>query len=106
MRALLVTVFGGALILPPLLVGACVWVWQSNLAHPWWFATVGLCLLYALVTYLLVRQFRDIGITGQRSSDGGIRLARRLRQEAVSSLLIFLLVSAGSLALLAYVLAK
>ena len=106
MRALLVTVFGGALLLPPLLVGSCAWLWQSNLAHPWLFATLGLFLLYATAAYLLVRQFRDIGITGQRSSDGGIRTDRLLRQEAVSSLLIFLLVSAGSLASLRYVLAK
>ena len=105
MRALLATAFALALLLPPFLVGVCAWLWHSTLAHPWSFVAIGLCLLYAMSAYLMTRQFRSIGMTGQRSSEGRSRLDQVLRREAVSSLALFLLAAAVALGLLRLLLA-
>ena len=106
MRSLLVAVFGCALLAPPLLVGIFTWLWLAKLAHPWWFAALGLFSLYCVAAYLLLRQFRRVGISGQRSSDGGIQVEQLLHSEALASLMVFLAAAMLCLAVLRWTLGK
>ena len=106
MRALLVAVFGFALLAPPLLVGICTWLWLAKLAHPWWFAALGLFSLYCVAAYQLLRQFRDVGISGQRSADGGIQVEQLIHSEALFSLMVFLAAAMLCLTVLRWALGK
>jgi len=100
MRAHLVAVFGFALLAPPLLVGICTWLWLDKLAHPLWFAALGLFSLYSVSAYLLLRQFRDVGISGQRSSDGGFQIEQLIHNQALFALIVFLAAAMICLAVL------
>lgn len=106
MRELLAAVFGFALLAPPLFVGTCTWLWLSKLAHPRWFAALGLLSLYCVSAYLLLRQFRDVGISGQRTSDGGIQVEQHIYSEALFSLMLFLAAAMLCLAVLRWALGK
>ena len=89
MRQMLKAAFLSALLLPPLLVGLAAWAWWSALTRPWVFVVGGSVLLYLMAGYLVTRQFRSIGISGQPSPSGGRAVLAVLRREAVLSLAVF-----------------
>jgi hypothetical protein len=86
----------GALVLPAALAAIATSVWWPALAHPWLFLALALLSLYGIAAYLMLRQFRDVGISGQPTvvSEAPLQM---LRGEAVRALLFF--VAAGAAAL-------
>ena len=95
-----------ALLLPGSLVGLSVWAWWSRLSKPWLFILLGLVFLYSLSAYLMLRQFGQIGISGQPTAGGAEAEALRslLTREARSSLILFFVVSSVILWLLRWLL--
>ena len=104
-RQLLKAAFLCALLLPPLFVGLAAWAWWSALSAPWAFVVAGCLLLYGFAAYLMTRQFRGIGITGQPSSSGRDVLAS-LRREAALSLAVFSGFATLSLSVLRFLLSR
>ena len=95
-----------ALLLPGSIVGLAAWAWWSTLSRPWLFALLGLVTLYALSAYLMLRQFGQIGISGESSADAAAAFQSFLIREATSSLVLFLLAAGTILWMLRWLLSS
>ena len=89
-----------ALLLPGSVIGLAAWAWWGTLSKPWLFVLLGLVSLYALSAYLMLRQFGQIGISGEPSATAAEAFQSFLIREATSSLVLFLIAAGLALWLL------
>jgi hypothetical protein len=95
-----------ALLLPGLVAGLCAWSWWSSLSRPWLFLLLSLVSLYALSAYLMLRQFGQIGISGQPSANAAETFGAFLIREGASALIVFFVASGAILWLLRWLLSS